>query len=236
MKFYYLIPAYNEEAILAEVVKELEIIPQKYPGSEVLLLDNGSSDGSWTLMQQLAKKNPSWLFCYHDDEKGMGVAYQRGMREVAKRNPDAQSWIIFTAADLPFGFSDLESLLAQTTDKLKNTVLFVGSKRHPQSQVQRGWKRILGSWIFEICRYLILRIKTKDTQGTLFLRGDRVGMVEKLTSKDYFLSCELVYHCEKAGGVIEMPVVLKVEKRSSKVSVIKDGIKSLKQLWRLRRS
>lgn len=237
MKFYYLVAAHNEALVLEKTVQELAAIPQRFPGSEVLLLDNGSVDGTWPLCQRLAAANPAWLSAYHDDAKGLGVAFQRGLLELQKRKIAPDSWVMFCASDLPFGFSDLESFLSLGPTAWKENLLFVGSKRHPRSQVQRSWKRRLGSLVFELARYLVLQIKTKDTQGALFLRGDQVShLAGKLRSEDYFFTAELVYFCEKAGKVTEMPVTLRPEIRTSNISILKDGYKSLRQLIQFRRS
>ncbi|MGZ3747939.1 MAG: glycosyltransferase family 2 protein [Pseudobdellovibrionaceae bacterium] len=234
MKFYYLVAAYNEERILEKTVQELAALPQKFPGSEILLLDNGSQDQTWSICQRLAQENP-WVFAYHNTEKGLGVAFKRGLQELQKKNIEPESWILFCAADLPFGFSDLDSFLALGPKAWKENILFVGSKRHPQSRVQRNWKRRFGSIIFEWARLIILQIKTKDTQGSLLLRGDQVSLLERLHSKDYFFSVELVYFAEKAGRVMEIPIDLRPEVRTSNISLLKDGTKSLLQLLEFRK-
>lgn len=235
MKFYYLVAAYNEERVLEKTVQELASIPQRFPGSEVLLLDNGSEDNTWSLCQKLARENP-WVSAFHNDDKGMGVAFKRGLLELQNKSIPPDSWIVFCASDLPFGFSDLDSFLALGTAAWNENILFVGSKRHPQSRVQRNWKRRLGSVIFEVARRLILQIKTKDTQGSLFLRGDQVALVKKLNSRDYFFTVELVYFAENAGKVMEMPIRLRPELRNSNISILKDGLKSLRQLLSFRRN
>ncbi|WP_413287503.1 glycosyltransferase family 2 protein [Bdellovibrio sp. HCB337] len=234
MKFYYLIAAYNEEQILERTVRELEPLTQKFPGSEVFLLVNGSNDKTWDVAQKLSKEFPEWVSSFQNDEKGMGVAYRRGLRELQKRKLDSNHWVVLTASDLPFGYSDLDSFVQLGSSAWQEHVLFVGSKSHPQSQVQRNWKRRLGSLVFEIARQVILRIKTKDTQGTLFLRGDQVSVVERLRADDYFITVEIVYFSERAGKVAEMPVVLRPETRNSKISILKDGYKSLRQLLHFR--
>ena len=188
MKFYYLVAAHNEELLLEKTVKELALVPQRFPGSEVLLLENASHDNTWPVAQKLAKENASWLSSYHDDEKGIGVAFKRGLRELQKRNLSENDWVIFCAADLPFGFSDLDHFLTLSPTAHKENLLFVGSKRHPQSTIQRTWKRRLGSVVFEVLRYALLRIKTKDTQGSLILNGRQIDVVDKMRSDDYFFS------------------------------------------------
>lgn len=235
MKFYYLVAAYNEEDVLARTIHDLAIIPERFPGSEVLILVNGSSDRTWQIAQTLSEENSNWVTSYHNTEKGMGVAFKRGLRELLeKRHLGTDDWIVFCASDLPFGFSDLESFLKMSSKDRQDNVLFVGSKSHPQSKVERNWKRKLGSKFFEIARRLILNIKTRDTQGSLFLRGEQVSIVEKLKSNDYFITAEIVYFAEKIGMVTEMPVHLRSEIRNSKISLIKDGCKSLLQLLKIR--
>ncbi|HEY8270627.1 MAG TPA: glycosyltransferase family 2 protein [Pseudobdellovibrionaceae bacterium] len=233
MKFYYLVAAYNEERVLEKTVRELAVIPQRFPGSEILLLDNGSQDNTWALCQRLAQEN-SWVSAYHNDEKGMGTAFKRGLRELQNKNIPRDSWIVFCASDLPFGFSDLESFLELGPAAWQENILFVGSKRHSQSQVQRNWKRRFGSVIFELARFLILQIKTKDTQGSLFLRADQIALLQNLNSNDYFFTVELVYFAEKSGKVTEMPIKLRPEIRNSNISILKDGSKSLLQLLKFR--
>jgi len=234
MKFYYLVAAYNEEAVLESTIQSLSILPKRFPGSQVFILVNGSNDGTWTIAQKLSKINPDWVTSFHTEEKGMGAAFRLGLRALKKQNLSNNDWIVFCASDLPFGFSDLESFLKLSNTNEPENILYVGSKRHPASVIQRNWKRRLGSIFFEIARRIILRIKTKDTQGSLFLRGDQVSIVDQLRSNDYFVTVEIVYFSEKNGKVIEMPISLQPEMRSSKISLLKDGYKILAQLINFR--
>jgi len=236
MKFYYLVAAYNEETVLERTIEELSVLPQRFPGSEVLILVNGSNDRTWTIAQKLATENSAWVSAYQNHEKGMGVAFRRGLKELQSKKLSQEDWIMFCASDLPFGFSDLDSFLAMGPQGWKENVLFVGSKRHPLSAVQRNWKRRFGSMIFEVARRIILNVKTKDTQGGLFLRGDQIAMAGKLKSEDYFITLEIVFYAEQAGKVTEMPITLRPDTRNSKISILKDGYKSLVQLIKFKMS
>lgn len=236
MRFFYLVAAYNEEEVLEKTTQELSVLAKRFPGSEVLILVNGSGDRTWPIAQKIAQENSSWVSSFHNHEKGMGVAFRRGLHELKKKVLTKNDWVVFCASDLPFGFSDLESFMSMESSVHDNAVLFVGSKRHPNSLVQRNWKRRLGSMFFEVARRIILNIKTKDTQGSLFLRGDQVAMVDKLRSEDYFITAEVVYYAEQIGNVVEMPISLRPEIRSSKISLIKDGYKSLSQLIKFRQN
>lgn len=68
-----LIPVYNVEAYLAECVES--VMAQAGEGVEVLLLDDGSPDGSWALMQALSGRWPGrlWLL-QHERNGGLSAA------------------------------------------------------------------------------------------------------------------------------------------------------------------
>ena len=84
----------------------------------------------------------------------------------------------------------------------------------------------------------MLRINTKDTQGTiifplLFIQD----ILYKIKSRSYFFTTELIYFAEKKKkNIIEVPVQLEPESRLSKVNLLLDGFNMLKDilLFRLR--
>jgi len=50
------VPAYNEEGVIEELVAHLGIVMDALDGdSEAILVDDGSRDRTWELMQQAAK-------------------------------------------------------------------------------------------------------------------------------------------------------------------------------------
>src|SRR5439155_13025857 len=86
--------------------------------------------------------------------KGLGNALRRGM-EVA----NAQR-IMLTAADLPFGFSDLDEALA--LDPFPDVV--VGSKAHPKSSVHVPLQRRVMSRGLWALRRLMFGLDIGDSQ------------------------------------------------------------------------
>lgn len=232
MRIFYLVAAYNESKVLESLASQLKAVPQKYPGSQLIIVDNGSTDDSKKVLEKIQKKY-QWCKVFFETEKGMGIAFRRGMRELRKLNLSKNDWIAFNAADLPFGFFDLVQFLERQATH-PECALFVGSKSHPESRVKRSWKRHLASWCFYLVRFLVLGMKTKDPQGTLFLRADFLYLVDQIEAKDYFFTTELVYQMEKHTHVIEMPVILAKEVRVSKIRILEDGMKAFKQTVALR--
>ena len=61
---YIVIPAYNEEATIRSVMENWYPIVEKYNGngkSRLLMIDDGSSDETYTIMQEFQKERP--LLC-----------------------------------------------------------------------------------------------------------------------------------------------------------------------------
>ena len=75
MKNLVIIPTYNEiENIHPQIEKIL-----KTPAVSILVVDDGSPDGTGELVDLLGMKNPGRVFCLHREKKnGLGKAYLAG--------------------------------------------------------------------------------------------------------------------------------------------------------------
>ncbi|PIZ25184.1 MAG: glycosyl transferase, partial [Chloroflexi bacterium CG_4_10_14_0_8_um_filter_57_5] len=76
-----IIPAYNEENRLPHALGQVFAFLEKqaYSG-EVLVIENGSTDGTLQLAQQYASEYPN-LRAVHEAGRGKGLAVRRGMAE-----------------------------------------------------------------------------------------------------------------------------------------------------------
>ena len=100
----YVLPAHNEERALPETVPPLAQRLAQLPGSEVVIVENGSTDATGTVAAELAAalSTADVVVRVEVSAKGYGNAVRRGI-EVASADR-----VMLTAADLPFGFSDLD--------------------------------------------------------------------------------------------------------------------------------
>lgn len=229
----YLLPVHNEQAVLGQNVARLRAHLERRGDAHVFLVENGSQDTSWTICQELAKQPHTSAF--REERAGIGYAYHRGLTEALDRfGPSDRTWAILTAADLPFGFTDLD---AATVHLERGTArILMGSKAHPSSAVGRGAQRWLMSQTYRLARRALLGMRVGDSQGSIFLRLDLAAtIVPGIASRGFFYSTELCQAAERAGETIEeLPVTLEEAKRASTVRPLRHGTEMLSQMWALR--
>lgn len=72
------VPGYNEELVLVSCVES--ILRSDYPHLDVILVDDGSSDGTFALMKKLADQHPTRVRAITQPNAGKGAALNRGAR------------------------------------------------------------------------------------------------------------------------------------------------------------
>jgi glycosyltransferase involved in cell wall biosynthesis len=231
IELVYVVPVHNEERVLADNVARVTKYLERFPGAEVYLVENGSSDASWSVAQGLAG-----VRAFREEAAGIGHAYHRGLTEaLARFGASASRWAVLTAADLPFGFSDLEAALVALGRSPAR--ILMGSKAHRQSEVDRAVPRRVMSVAYRAARRAVLGMRVGDSQGSVFLRLDLAAeLAPKIQARGFFYSTELCHYAERAGEtIVELPVVVQPGERRSTVRPLRHGLEMARQLWELRR-
>jgi len=232
----YILPAYNEQEIIGNSIEKIRkhLTNDKY---FIIVVDNASTDDTYNIVMGIASKSSDILLLYTKN-KGIGYAYYIGIKEAVNNfSTNKNAYIILSASDLPFGFTDIEILKNNNLKINYTNSIIIGSKFITKRNIKyRGYTRSIGSYVFRVIRRMMLRINTKDTQGTiifplLFIQD----ILYKIKSRSYFFTTELIYFAEKKKkNIIEVPVQLEPESRLSKVSLLLDGFSMLKDMFILR--
>jgi len=237
----YVVPVHNDAEVIATTVEtlasELGRRPPKTGIHEIALVENGSSDASWEAASRLVgERHGVRVQAFQERSAGLGYALARGVREFLAREEDPSSvWIVLTASDLPFGFSDLNAF-ERWREANPNGRIAIGSKAHRDSVVPTSPLRATMTLMFRAARFALVGMRTGDSQGTFLVRGDLAREHhEKIVARDYFWTTELVYFSERAHEPIaELPVRTVPELRPSTVRPFKDGMRMFRALLELR--
>lgn len=94
--FSVIVPAHNEEAILAETLDSL--LAQRYPANrmEIIIVENGSTDGTWAIAERYAALSDANLSIRAlQSEKGVSNAKNKGLEAMSVHS----DWVVFCDAD-----------------------------------------------------------------------------------------------------------------------------------------
>lgn len=205
------IPVHDEEAILRpaclELMAGLEARGRDY---ELILCENGSTDGTRAELAQLAGERPRLRWLSHG-EPNYGLALKAGILAARGRFVLCDE---IDLCDLSFHDRALPLLEAGTAE------LVVGSKRAPGARDGRPLHRRFATWAHNTLLRLLLGFRGTDTHGPkAFLRERLVPVAARcLVDRDVFAS-ELVIRAQLEGvRVAEIPLALH-EKRPPSVGL-----------------
>jgi glycosyltransferase involved in cell wall biosynthesis len=233
----YVFPVHNEEATLAPKTERIVAYLAQFPGSEIFLVENGSADASWDECRSLEREEPVPVRAFREPAAGIGYAYNRGLTEaLARFGPSPDHWAVLTAADLPFGTSDVDAARELLADP-GPTRMIMGSKAHPESRTIATLSRKVTTQVYRSGRRIVLGMRVGDSQGSMLIRLDLAAeIVDAVETRGFFYSTEFCHRVECAGDVIrEVPIVVEPEVRPSTVRPIKHGSEMALQMWELRR-
>lgn len=108
MKLVVIIPAYNEERTIGDVIKSIPNVNERISKTEVIVVNDGSKDRT----KEVAEENGARVVS-HSSNKGVGMAFRTGIEEALKRKADI---IVNVDADGQFNPSDIPKLIGDVNE------------------------------------------------------------------------------------------------------------------------
>jgi dolichol-phosphate mannosyltransferase len=195
------VPTYNEAANLPGVVARLR---GSVPDADVLVVDDGSPDGTGRLADDLAAQDPHVRVLHRDAKQGLGAAYAAGLRWGLDRGYAALVQMDADGSHLP---EQVPMLLAS----LRDADLVIGSRWVPGGSVQ-DWPRSREtlSRAGNLYARLVTGVGVRDaTAGFRAWRREALAAVDLATvaSAGYCFQVDLTRRAAAAGlRIVETPI------------------------------
>lgn len=200
-----IIPTYNEKENIAKIIRAVFSLEGDY---HILVIDDGSPDGTGAIVKDLQKEFPERLFLIERSGKlGLGTAYITGFKWSLDKGYD---FVFEMDADFSHNPADLPRLLEACTKG--GADLAIGSRYcNGVSVVNWPIGRIVMSYYASVYTRTMLGMKVYDT--TAGFKCYRRKVLERIDLDDvrmkgYGFQIEMKYTAYKLGfKITEVPVI-----------------------------
>jgi len=223
----FFLPAYNEEATIAEAVNEAVTVVNALPQierSEIIVVNDGSTDGTKEEVERLIENHTNVRLVNHPTNQGYGAALRTGF-ETAR-----MEYVFFTDADLQFDMGELKKLLVHVP-KYDAVIGYRARRRDPPM-------RLLNARVWNALNRILFGLKVTDIDCAFKLFKRKPVQELHLQSLGAMISAELLIRLSRnAVPIKEIPVThlprTKGSATGARLSVI---IRALSEMMRLYRS
>jgi dolichol-phosphate mannosyltransferase len=201
-----IIPTFNEKENVEKMLRFVFLLPEKF---NVLIVDDGSPDGTAEIVKNLQKEFPDQLFLEERKGKlGLGTAYIHGFKWAIQNQYD---YIFEMDCDFSHDPNDLIRLL----NACKNSCDVAIGSRYCKGGKVKNWPlgRIMMSYFASVYVRIVLWLPIKDT--TAGFKCYKRKVLEAIDLDDirfmgYAFQIEMKYNAFKKGFKLqEVPILFK---------------------------
>ncbi len=178
-------PFWNEQENIKAVVEKAIPIARKVAKKwEIILIDDGSSDDTAKIAQNLVKKFPNLRLIQHYPNRGYGAALREGLKS------PKYNLVIFTDGDGQFDFSEITKFLA----KIKDYDMVIGFREKRQDSLVRHFLMLY----LKIHDFILFGFNFKDIDcGFKLFRKSAIETIMPLKSEGAMITTEILAKAKK---------------------------------------
>lgn len=203
-KISVIMPAYNEESHIHSSIQEtLKTVHSFGYDYEIIVVDDGSKDRTYEEILKATSSNDKVKIVQYEDNVGKGFALLQGFKHASGDT------IVFLDADMDLHPGQIQILFDYM--KIYDADVVIGSKRHPQSEVNYPWHRRIVSDAYYLVIKTLFNLPVKDTQTGLkvFKYKPLSKAISKIVIKQYAFDLEILVNLHHLGyRIVSAPVVI----------------------------
>ena len=226
MKVSVIVPVYNEATTIESVLQRIASVPV---GKEIIVVDDGSTDGTREILMDLKKKDSLAPLCclYHDRNQGKGAAIRTGLKQISGEIVTIQD------ADLEYHPEDYPAAIRLIEHGFADAVF--GSRFMGPHRVFLFWHYMGNKVLTLICNVLYDSILTDMETGFKMMRTDVFKSLH-IRSSSFDFEVEVTAKLFKRGyRVYEIPITYtgRTYEEGKKITW-KDGFRALGALMKFK--
>jgi len=222
------LPAYNEADKLEEAVEKISQALRKTGYSfEIVIAEDGSTDGTDECSEMLVKKYPFVTHIHRGKRQGRGTALNNAFRQ------SKGEVFVYMDLDLATDLKSLKPLIDAIT--LEGFDFSTGSRMLPESKVERSLRRDISSKTYNFLVRQMLGSKVRDHQCGFkaFKKEPVLSLLPEVEATHWFWDTEILVRANCHHYRIKEIPVDWTSGKDTKVDLAKDSWNMFTQVMRL---
>jgi glycosyltransferase involved in cell wall biosynthesis len=219
-----IIPAYNEEQTLQQVVREVQEVPID---KEIIIVNDGSTDGTHDILEEM-RNAPRMKVIQCKENRGKGYAIRLGLEQAAG------DFVVIQDADLEVSPKDLVLVLEPLRKGLTQVVY---GSRFANGRNRASWRNYIANRLLAGFVNLIYGSRITD-ESTCYKAFDAAVITSlNLTCEGFEFCPEVTAKVLRAGYHIhETPISYfpRTKKQGKKLRFFRDGLLAVWTLFKYR--
>lgn len=225
-----IIPAYNEEMRIGPTLTRMnEFLEKNFPGSEIIVVDDGSTDKTRQIVESIAAGPGKLRLISYPANQGKGHAVGKGV--LASRG----NLVLLSDADMSTPVEEVERLIPFIREGFD---VAIGSRGLKESDIRVGqtwYRQRMGKTFNLMVRFISVK-GIRDTQcGFKLFRGEVArSLFRKALIKGFAFDVEILFLAQKYGYRIKEVPIKWFNSPGSKVRLVRDPLKMFLELLKIR--
>jgi glycosyltransferase AglD len=222
------LPAYNEvEYLQPAVEKTIQTLNHFAQSYEVIIAEDGSTDGTAERAEELAKKTPKVRHIHREKRLGRGTALNNAFKQ---SNGEV---LVYMDLDLATDLKYLKPLVEAIT--IEGYDFSTGSRMLRESKAERTVSRNISSKTYNFLVRRMLGSKLHDHQCGFkaFKREPLMQILDKVEATHWFWDTEIMVRAQRTGYKVKEIGVEWKSGKNTKVNLLKDSWSMFRQIMGL---